>query len=301
MTMGIISRIIHYIKDTKYNIGFINGDLQSVIEGKPIKVNWLKHSYKDRWFADPFILDVTDNEIIVLAEEWYDPIQRGRISKLIIDKESFILKKLKVMIDTGSHLSFPAIDRKADGIYIHPENSERNCLEEYKYNPTNDSFEKVGILAELPLTDSVYNDYFGEDLLFSTKLPDANGKELGIYYWDFGQKQYELKEYYHFKDNISRMAGNFFEHKGKIYRPAQVCIKSYGDAVSIQEVNYTNRKWDFKEIRRIYSPHPDLDLGFHTFNYYNNYIVVDAIGYRRAKVCHLLRGIKSLTHFVLKY
>ena len=292
--MGIISRVIHYIKDTKYNIGFIDGDLQSVMEGKPIKVNWLKHSYKDRWFADPFILDVTDNEIIVLVEEWYDPIQRGRISKLIIDKKTFKLKKLKVMIDTGSHLSFPAIDRKDDGIYIHPENSERNCLEEYKYNPTDDSFEKVGVLAELPLTDSVCNNYFGENLLFSTKLPDANGKELAIYGWNPEMKQYSIKDYYHFKDNISRMAGNFFKYNGKIYRPAQVCIKSYGDAVSIQEISYIKGKWDFKEIRRIYSPHHDLDLGFHTFNVYKQYIVVDAIGYRRAKICHILRTLKHL-------
>ena len=41
--------------------------------------------YKNEgWFADPFILDVTKREIIVLVEEWYDSIQRGRISKLTI-------------------------------------------------------------------------------------------------------------------------------------------------------------------------------------------------------------------------
>jgi hypothetical protein len=130
--------------------------------------------------------------------------------------------------------------------------------------------------------------------MFSTKLPDANGKELGIYKWDDELKKYIIQEYYHFNDNISRMAGNFFKYKGKIYRPAQVCIKSYGDAVSIQEVNYKDGSWDFKEIRRIYSPHPDLDLGFHTFNIFRNTIVVDAIGYRRAYLCHILRTLKHL-------
>ena len=43
--------IIQYIKEIKYNIGFIDGDIDSIIKGEPIKVNWLKHSYKDRWFA----------------------------------------------------------------------------------------------------------------------------------------------------------------------------------------------------------------------------------------------------------
>ena len=290
--MGIKKAVIDYIKDTKYNIGFIDGDLHFVMKGKPIKVNWLKHNFKDRWFADPFILDVTENEIILLVEEWFDPIRRGRITKLIVDKNTFKLIDLKVMIDTGSHLSFPAIDRKKDGIYIHPENSAINKLEKYKYLPDKDLFEKVGVISELPLTDSVCNDYFGEDLMFSTKLPDANGKELGIYTWDPDLKKYCIKEYYHFKENLARMAGNFFEYEGKIYRPAQVCIKSYGDAVSIQEVSHTDGQWNFKEIRRIYSPHPDLDLGFHTFNIYKGTIVVDAIGYRRAKLCHILRTIR---------
>ncbi len=64
-----MSKLLEYFKATKYNIGFVDGNLESIIEGEPIKVNWMKHSYKDRWFADPFILDVTDNEIIVLVEE----------------------------------------------------------------------------------------------------------------------------------------------------------------------------------------------------------------------------------------
>ena len=292
--MGLISKIINYIKETKYNIGFIDGNLQSVMEGEPIKVNWMKHHYKDRWFADPFILDVTENEIIVLVEEWYDPIQRGRISKLTIDKKTFELLNLKVMIETDFHLSFPAIDRRPNGIYIHPESCTINKLELYKYNPNTDSFNKVSSLSDLPLTDSVCNDYFGQNLMFSTKLPDANGKELGIYYWDSEIEKYALKEYYHFKENISRMAGNFFKYQGKVYRPAQVCIKSYGDAVSIQEVNNLNGVYNFREIRRIYSPHHDLDLGFHTFNIYKDIIVVDAIGYRRAKICHILRWAKRI-------
>ena len=286
--------IIKYIKETKYNIGFIDGDLQSVMEGQPIHINWMRHSYKDRWFADPFILDVTDNEIIVLVEEWFDPIQRGRITKLIIDKKNFKLKNLKVMIDSGSHLSFPAIERKNNEIFIHPENSEMGCLEEYKYNPGTDSFDKVRVLSDLPLTDSVCTDIFGDNIMFSTKLPDANGKELGIYLWDRNNNLFTIKDTIHFSDNISRMAGNFFEYKGKKYRPAQVCIKSYGDAVSIQEVSYNGEKWSFQEIRRIYSPSPNLDLGFHTFNVWNGLIVVDAIGYRRAKLCHILRKFKHI-------
>lgn len=292
IVMRILNTIIEYIKDYRYNIGFLENDLQSVIDGDSIKVHWLKHPYKNRWFADPFILDVSEDEIVVLVEEWYDPIKRGRISKLIIDKHSYELKDLKVMIDEGFHMSFPAITRKSDGIYIQPECGLTRGLIEYKYDVKNDKFDKVRMISDLPLADSVRNNLFGEDLMFSTKLPDANGRELGIYSWDETNQQYLIRDYYHFDENISRMAGNFFRYKDKVYRPAQVCIKSYGDAVSLQEVTFKNKKWFFNEIRRIYPPHPDLDLGFHTFNVYQGQIVVDAVGYRNVKLCHFIRNIK---------
>ena len=93
--------------------------MESVIEGNRIHVNWLRHNYRDRWFADPFILDVTGSELVVLVEEWYDPIERGRISKLVIDRTTFKLKDLKVMLDDGTHLSFPAIERDGEYIYIY--------------------------------------------------------------------------------------------------------------------------------------------------------------------------------------
>lgn len=292
--MKLKDQFIQYIKDIKYNIGFIDGNLQSVLEGEPIKVNWLRHSYKDRWFADPFILDVTDNEIWVLVEEWYDPINRGRISKLIIDKQTFELKEIIVLLELKSHLSFPAIRRAQDGIFIYPENSSTGKLAEYKYIPGTEKLEFSNILINEPLTDAIQTDIFGDQLLFSTRLPDANGKDLYIYQLDKKTGTYHEVSQYHYNENLSRSAGDFFEYGKKIYRPSQVCIKSYGDAVSIQEVEHRNGQFREKEIRRIYSPHSDLDLGFHTFNIYKDVIVVDAVGYRHAKLCHILRNLKHL-------
>ena len=293
--MKLKDRLIHYIKDTKYNIGFIDGNLKDIIEGiQPIKVNWLNHPYKDRWFADPFILDVTDNEIWVLVEEWYDPINRGRISKLIIDKQTYKLKDILVLLELESHLSFPAIRRAQDGIYIYPENSVTGKLTEYKYIPEKEKLEVSSVIANEALTDAIQTDIFGERFLFSTRLPDANGKDLYIYQYSEKTKTFKEVSQYHYNENLSRSAGDFFRYGENVYRPSQVCIKSYGDAVSIQEVNYSNGQYSEKEIKRIYSPHPDLDLGFHTFNTYKGVIVVDGVGYRRAKLCRILRSLKHL-------
>lgn len=293
--MKLKKLFINYIKDTKYNIGFVDGSLKDIIEGsRSIKVNWLNHPYKNRWFADPFILEVTDNEIWALVEEWYDPIHRGRISKLVIDKHTYKLKDILVLLELESHLSFPAIRRAQDGIYVYPENSVTGKLTEYKYIPEKEKLEISDIIANEPLTDAIQTDFFGEKLLFSTRLPDANGKDLYIYRFDEETQAYREMSQYHYSENLSRSAGDFFKYGEKIYRPSQVCIKSYGDAVSIQEVNYNNGQFYEKEVRRIYSPNPDLDLGFHTLNSFKDIIVVDAIGYRKAKIMHFLRFLKSV-------
>ena len=65
--------IKEYIKrycDERWNIGFIQNSLDNILQGEDIRVQWVEHDYKNSWFADPFILDVTDTDIIVLVEEF---------------------------------------------------------------------------------------------------------------------------------------------------------------------------------------------------------------------------------------
>lgn len=294
MHMNVIKYLHNYLIKNKYNIGFVQNDINSILNGDPLNIKWLKHSFRDRWFADPFILEVNNKEITILAEEWYYPINKGRISKLVIDKKDYKLKYIKIVLELDTHLSFPAIERINDNIYIHPENSLSGYHKIYKYNKQKEIFEEHSTLCKLPLTDSICTQLFGSKLMFSTKLPDANGNVLGIYEWDDDQREYKFKEEIILNDNIARMAGNFFTFNGCIYRPAQVCIKSYGDAVSIQQISYNNQ-WTIKEIRRLYSPNKKLDLGFHTFNIYDGNIVVDALGYRHPFVCHLILLIYRLS------
>ena len=113
-----MGKIMDYIKATKYNIGFVDGSLEAVIAGEPMKVNWMKHSYKDRWFADPFVFDVTDNTIILFVEEYYNPIKRGRLSKMVVDRQSYELISLKTILELDTHLSFPFYFKKDGKVYL---------------------------------------------------------------------------------------------------------------------------------------------------------------------------------------
>lgn len=287
----IIKGLILKFLAVKWTIGFIDNDLESVISGKKLNIHWIKQSYSDRWFADPFILDVTETEIILLCEEYYYPIKRGRISKLIIDKKKYELKESQVVLELETHLSFPAILRKGDIVYIYPENSKNGTLAFYQYDVRHNKCVRCEDWIEEPLTDAIFTELFGEKLIFSTKLPNQNKNILDIYHWE-KDKCVELASV-KFSNNIARNAGDFFMINDTVYRPAQDCNKVYGGAVILQRVMKTS-EFNFVDIRRIESSNSRYNVGCHTFNHYKGYTVIDAKGYKFPLIANTLMFLRNI-------
>ena len=92
-----------------------------------------------------------------------------------------------------------------------------------------------------------------------------------------------------FDENIARMAGDFIEYDGRLYRPTQECNVQYGHAVTLQEVKLVGDHMYFDEIRRMYSTHPKLNVGMHTFNMYKGVIVTDALGFNNMWIRRILK------------
>ena len=82
--------------------------LEEVIAGAEPEIKWMRAKHQDGWFADPFVLKVTDTAISLLAEEFRYKTGKGRIVRLDIDRETLTLEKVTPLID-GCHLSFPFI------------------------------------------------------------------------------------------------------------------------------------------------------------------------------------------------
>lgn len=287
--MSLKTIIKNYSSET-WNIGFIQNSLESVLRGEPLQVKWVKHQYKKSWFADPFILDVTDTEIHVLVEEFYEPIQRGRIARLMIDRETYELKKCDLVLELPTHLSFPAIIRKEDKVFIYPENGESGELNLYQYDPVANRCVKVQTILNEAVADAVMAQIEGKEYLFCTKQPNPNGNLLDVYLKE-ADETFVAREQYSFDEHVARMAGDFFEYQGKLYRPTQECNIQYGHAVTLQEVTRKNGKFEFHEVCRMHSVHPQLTIGMHTFNMYKGLIVTDALGFRHMWIRKLLKFV----------
>lgn len=274
MLLDILKRLIRQ----EWCIGFIVNPLEDVLSGKPLKYKWVKSPYKGRWFADPFLLDVTAEYYIVLAEDYEFSKGYACISRLIIDRKTMEITDAKKILDDGSHMSFPVILRKEDGIYVHPENSASGQLKLYKYDQENERLVFDSVMSDNSLTDAVTLCQDGESSMFATRLGhNPNGNIIDILEKKNGK--YVIVGQSEQNGDIARMAGDFFTFNGKLYRPAQDCNERYGGALILQEVEFDGKNLKTTNIRRLTSTHPQLKLGLHTFNMYKDKIIIDVYGY----------------------
>lgn len=297
----MLRNFINYAAKSHWNIGFVEDSLNSVFHSVNLSVHWLKHFYKNRWFADPFILNVDDNYVTILVEEYNYSIDRGRIAKLIVDRTNYTLREMKVILDLPTHLSFPVIFRKEGRIYIMPENCESGGISYYSYNPNNDNVELCGEVVHLPLADATIA-YMpdGKNYILSTKIPNQNGNELYAYHFnaDLMKADPIPAQVIRFEGMIARNAGSLFVVGNSLYRPAQDCNGGYGNGVYLQRVEYLNGNFSFCNMKRFFPHEKKYDMGYHTFNHMDGLTVVDAHGHDRPLAWKTLCALRRVKHLI---
>lgn len=289
--MKNVRKLYERITRDRWEIGFIEGGLASVMGDEPMRVHSLKHDYRDRWFADPFILDVTESEILVLVEEFRYETAKGRIALLVVDKKTFALKAMESVMELDTHISFPAIWREDGRVFVYPESWRSGELSMYEYDGGQCDPASKRVLCKEPMADAVMTDLFGKRQLFSVQEND----KLRVYHLDPGTGLFELSYEKPFGKATARNAGDFFKFEGKTYRPAQVCVKRYGEAVEIQEVICDNEEnYCFIPYKTLYSGHPSLRTGMHTLNSFKGVAVVDVHGWDNALTVNSIHALKKL-------
>lgn len=259
-------------------------------------IHWVDNGkYKgNKWFADPFILDYDDQKIYLLVEEFDYKVHRGRIAKLTIDRNRWIVSDCKILLDLPTHLSFPMIWREGEKIYVCPENYASGGWNMYCYDATSERLDKVFQIIDEKLTDAILyhegNDYW----ILSTYEPIPNGPDLTIWHSSSLKGSYNEVQRVSFHENVGRNAGSFFHYDGKLIRPAQESNCSYGHSILFQEAKLENGLFGFRKYYTFHSPHPIYDAGTHTYNQYQELAVIDVKGYRyriAAKIFEFISGL----------
>lgn len=277
--MNIIDRISYHT----WNIGFVERSIEDVVTSNDtiLQVHWVKHNYKDRFFADPFILSVDEKEIKVLVEDfpYYDKV--GMISLLVVNRKTYELKERKVVLKQPFHMSYPFIQRKENGeFWVAPEASMSGNLYRYTMNPDTCMLENQEVLLAEPLLDSTIIEHDGKYWLFCTKRGLESNKSLFIYYSDKPEGPWTTH-----KGNpvvhdaaMARPAGYMVKVDGVIYRFIQKCDKTYGESIQLSKVVKLT-ECDFSEtrVKLISGQKDEYSNAFHTINSLGDISVVDGV------------------------
>jgi len=296
--MHFIKKLYGRLISQRWEIGFVKKGMDGVFSDHPEYI-WVNNPFKDRWFADPFILDVTDDFIYLLVEEFRYATKKGRIALLTIEKKNYSIVDLKILLEEQYHLSFPNILRKDGRIFVYPENhgcGKLNLYELIGLDRDNPRLVYKKMLCDTPLTDAVLTDIFGSTQIYSTQMPDPNGCVLNVFAHD-KRNEFIPTNSIVFDDKHARMAGQFFEYNHEIYRPAQDCNKVYGGGLVIEKcIKQDKDVPSFMIVNTLRSNHPKLREGMHTLNMYKGFVVVDVIGYNYGVFGKYLH---KFTHHVL--
>ncbi len=283
------------IRHNLWNLGFIEEGLKDTLTNKIPRIHWVKKHINDRWFADPFILDVTDSEIIILAEEYSYNVCRGRIARVVIDRKTYEEKCFEIILELSTHLSFPFIIRQNGKVYLLPENSASGYSTIYEYEDATRKLTPLHHLAEEPFADATIFEMEGRSYLFTTMLPDTNSTSVKIYSFDKENlKVVDRIAAVEFPIVCGRNAGEVFEVDGQLYRPAQDCSLRYGHGVILQKLTMVDGKWIFVDVNSFYPRTYKYNQGIHTFNSYKGLIVIDARGYRNPVMGRVLTFLFNL-------
>ena len=279
---SIKQKLAHYTWDIAYGIY----SERIVTEGlKGIKLHIVSNPYKNKWFADPFILEEDDENIQFLVEEFDYSVRRGRIARLMVNKKDNEIKECSIILDLPTHLSFPVIYHVDGEIYVHPENSASGSSYIYRYDRAADKLVEPKLMVNEPIADAIILKDGDNYRMYATRFPDTNRCTLHEYVSNslFGPYIHIGED--SFDKNTARMAGMFLTlADGQIIRPAQDCFGDYGKAVIMYDGHV--------ELCRL-SPTSYKHAGIHTFNTLGQTFVIDIKKYDFPLLYKLIRAIKG--------
>jgi len=270
------------------------------------------------WLADPFLFEKEGKAYVFY--EAFDLIERkGKIGFSVIQEKTCKLP-IHIVLDEPYHLSFPNIFEYDGDIFMMPETCGDNSIKLFKATSFPNKWEEHKTL--LPdifacdtilvqdkhnkiylLTNEMYNDH--------DKTPNGNYISCWVknvcFKLDDGLKVEGAGTLVAEGDCGIRNAGKTFECNGKLYRVGQNCPnKQYGKGVVLFEVEsinpYREKLLWIKNCEEFDSHIIKLEdydiIGVHTYNFCNNYEIIDFSQIRDWK--HITMLIKKKIDLICK-
>lgn len=297
--MSFYKNIKSYIADMRYYIGFLDkSDMILPISERFNKIKWLdERGYSAGWFADPFIYKVEDSKIQLFVEEWVNSCKKGRLCSLdiVYENNKYVLNDIHPILELESHLSFPIYILEKDKTYVYPENSQAGGLTIYEYDEVQKKLVNPCRIINEPLVDTAIIKIENRFYAFGTIRKFKSFEDTRYTYIYSSDKLLSGWTLYQIIENPRREergAGAIFLYNNRLIRPAQNCVKRYGEDIIFYELMLEDGKFKEVFLNRFEPDHKKFrGLAMHTFNKYNDLCVVDGQEYKRYYIARFLKKI----------
>lgn len=273
----IVERIKYFFCQVSndWQIGIIKSDLRNFLFSDiSFKIKWMKSDFST-YKADPFGIE-KEGKLYLFYEEYIKCVDYAVLKCCILDKKLKILDD-QIILDDGTHKSFPFVFQHLDKYYLMPESGYIDKLIVYEALEFPFQWKEKAIFLNFPVSDAIIKEIENRWFLFYCKAKTLNENEV-LYMrvsdnlfcdWQSLEEKIVKNDLYD-----SRNAGDIVHFDQKYYRFAQNCKNQYGESVVVNEIiNFDFSSYNEKFIleKKIQS----LNNGFHTLNATENFILID--------------------------
>lgn len=263
-----------------WNVGIVQRPPSTRAALPPLQnVRWLPPHQPLCYIADPFSFSCQGRQYLLLEEYSYRRAGRGQVAELAFPSDPFRLV-LETKLSGAEHFSYPCVITVGADTYCIPETCQANQCRLYRRQANGAwSLERVLIdqRAVVDPTVFLYNDYWW--LFFTDHRAGSNLKLYAYYAADFhGAWQPHALNPLKCDVTSARPAGRPFTLAGQLYRPAQDCSRTYGGAITLNQVLALSptafQEQPVSQLRP--DPHSLYPAGLHHLIVEDEVIIVDA-------------------------
>ncbi len=258
-----------------WQIGLIKSDLNTFLfSNLSHNIKWIKCNF-DAYQADPFGVE-KDGELYVFYEEYLKNQSYAILKCSIYDKD---LNKTddRIILDDGTHKSFPFVFEHENKYYLMPESSALNKLVIYESLDFPFSWGNEKVILNFACSDAILkkieNKWY---LLYSKSKVDNENEILYMKFSDDLFGDWEAQKEHIVKKDLynSRNAGDIYKINYSYYRFAQNCLNQYGENIIVNKIEF-NVNGDVEESFCLEKNLKTKNKGFHTLNGTRNFVLID--------------------------
>ena len=275
-----IARLPNLFFDDEWNVGLVDEPIHGFLQPNASRrASWFPNRDRNQYLADP-MGSFVDGKRVVLCESYDYKTRLGSLSSLGIDDRGWI-PSVSRAIPTSVHVSYPYLFKVNDDLYCVPETSQARETALYRLTIIPNGYQPVRVLLPgFACLDPTLFEYADRWWLFCTDAADGEHTKLHVWFASDLLGEFVPHPLNPVKIDVrsARPAGTPFVHEGRLYRPSQDSSRTYGGAVTINEITrLTPTHFQERAVASVRPiPRSGYEFGLHTLSSLGDMTLIDS-------------------------